>query len=124
MEPNEGQETAAMRETRKMGHYPHEDGLTRGTIIEYDDWQWGVVTELAVDHDPTRVGFVLLDELGDDVTKRLEDAWGCWEHFEVVRAFRDTEHEYWADIEYVTEDDVWGVIGPIHPEERSDGGQT
>lgn len=115
--------TSLRAEQDHLGDYPHADGLTRGTIIQYDGWQWAVVTEMAVDHEPPRVGFVLLDDLSDEITAQLEDAWGCWEHYKIVRSFRDTEHEWWTDIEYLTTAEVWEVLGPIHPDERSGGGE-
>jgi len=101
-----------------MDGRPHIDGLTRGTVVEYDGWQWGVVTEIAEEMDPTKVGFVLVDELGDWVVRELEEARGCWEHYEAVRTFRDGEHEYWTSDEYIQDDDMWEVLGPIHPDAR------
>lgn len=96
--------------------------ITAGTILEYDDWQWAVVTELAVDRETPKVGFVLLDELDDRITDRMEQANGCRQHYSAVKHLRGGEHEYWTTTEYVTEDDIWTVLGPIHPEFRDDGG--
>lgn len=107
------------KEQLEVGGKPHVDGITRGTVVEYDDWQWGVVTEIATEKEPTKVGFVLLDELGDGVVRVLENAWGCWEHYDAVKAYRWSEHEYWTDAEYILEDDTWNVLGPIHPDERN-----
>ena len=104
-----------------MKDRPHIDGLARGTVVEYDGWQWAVVTEIAAEKDPTMVGFVLLDDLGDHVTRALEAATGCQEHFQAVRTFRDGDHEYWTDSQYITEGDAWEILGPIHPEERDAG---
>lgn len=103
--------------------HPHVDGVTRGTVLEYDGWQWAVVTEVAVDQDPTRVGFVLLDELGDVVVSVLEQACGCTEHYDAVKMYRWSEHEYWTDAAYL-QDDIWETLGPIHPdtEQGGDGG--
>lgn len=28
------------------------------------------------------------------------------------------EYEYWTDAEFITEDDIWEVLGPIHPDTR------
>ena len=103
-----------------MADRPHIDGLARGTVVEYDGWQWGVVTEIAEETDPTKVGFVLVDELGDCVVRDLEAETGCWEHFEAVRTFRDGEHEYWTPAEYIQNGDAWEVLGPIHPDARDD----
>lgn len=108
------------REQQKVGDYPNYDGITRGTVVEYDGWQWAIVTEIDEDYDPAKVGFVLTDELGDDVVVELEGAWGCWEHYKCIRRFRDGHHEYWTDIEYILEDDIWTVLGPIHPDERTE----
>ena len=108
------------KEATEMAGKPHVDGLARGTVVEYDDWQWGVVTEIAEEKEPTKVGFVLLDELGDGVVRILEDAWGCWEHYDAVKAYRWSEHEYWTDAEYILEDDMWEVLGPTHPDARED----
>ena len=102
-----------------MDDRPHIDGLARGTVVEYDDWQWGVVTEVAEEMDPTKVGFVLVDELGGNVVRDLEEAWGCWEHYEAVMYFRDTEHEYWTTARYIENDDIWTILGPVHPDVRS-----
>ncbi|TKX60598.1 hypothetical protein EXE48_11540 [Halorubrum sp. ASP1] len=99
----------------QINNNPHVDGLTRGTIIEYDGWQWGVVTEIAEEKDPTKIGFVLLDEISDDLVPLLEEASRCPEHYKVVEAFRGSEHEYWTDIQYVLENDIWGILGPTHP---------
>jgi len=98
-------------------NHPHADGVTRGTVLEYDGWQWAVVTEVAVDEDPTRIGFVLFDELGDAIVSVLEDASGCTEHYDAVKTYRWSEHEYWTDAEYL-QAEIWEVLGPIHPEER------
>jgi len=110
-----------------MADRPHVDGLTRGTVVEYDGWQWGVVTEIAEETEPTKVGFVLLDEIGDWIVRQLEDADGCAEHYQAVRTFRDGEHEYWTPAEYIRDDDMWEILGPIHPDARegelvTDGG--
>lgn len=107
------------KEDTEMAAKPHVDGLARGTVVEYDDWQWGVVTEIAEEKEPTKVGFVLVDELGDGVVRILENAWGCWEHYDAVKAYRWSEHEYWTDAEFIIEDDIWEVLGPIHPDARS-----
>jgi len=115
------EQSPEQREQEEIGDYPHYEGITRGTVLEYDDWQWALVTEIAEDYDPAKVGFVLLDDIEDVHIKTLESAWGCWEHYHAVQQFRDTEHEYWTDIEYVLEDDIWTVIGPIHPDTRTDG---
>lgn len=112
-----------------MDDRPHVDGLTRGTVVEYDDWQWGVVTEIAEETEPTKVGFVLLDEIGDWIVRQLEDADGCAEHYQAVSTFRDGEHEYWTPAEYIQDDDMWEILGPIHPDARdgeklvTDGGE-
>lgn len=105
-------------ERERIGDYPQYDGLTRGTVIEYDDWQWGVVTEIDEGYEPAKVGFVLVDELNDAAVRGLEFAWGCAEHFDEVSIYRWSEHEYWTDIEYITENDIWEVLGPVHPDER------
>lgn len=106
----------ADREELRIGDYPHIDGITRGTIVEYDDWQWTLISEIAEDHD--KFGFIFLDNLDDSYIKKLESAWGCWEHYQAVEVFRDSEHEYWTDIDYVVDDDMWEVLGPIHPDVR------
>ena len=106
------------KEKAKIGHRPHIDGLTRGTIVEYDDWQWAVVTEIAEEEEPTMIGFVLIDDLGDDLVRVLESAWGCWEHYEAVKPYRGGDQEYWTDVDYMTEADIWTVLGPIHPDAR------
>lgn len=108
------------REQRELADDPHVDGLTRGTVIEYDDWQWAVVTELALDRETPRVGFVLVDNLGDAVVQRLESAWGCLEHYDAVAEFRDTKHELWTDLVNVQTDDIWTVLGPVHPNARKE----
>jgi len=112
--------SAVQREQTEIGNYPHYDGITRGTVLEYDDWQWALVTEIDEEYDPAKVGFVLLDDIDDVHTKALEEAWGCWQHYQAVEQFRDTEHEYWTDIEYILEDDLWTAIGPIHPDARTE----
>jgi len=95
------------KELTEMGARPHVDGLARGTVVEYDDWQWAVVTEISTEKDPTKVGFVLVDKLPDGVVRILEDAWGCWEHYDAVKAYRGSGHEYWTDAEYILTDDMW-----------------
>jgi len=108
------------RERQHIGDYPHVDGITRGTIVEYADWQWALITEIAEDHDPPKFGFILLDDIHDAHIETLESAWGCWEHYVAVQQFRDTEHEYWTDVEFVTESAIWSVRGPIHPDAREE----
>ena len=107
------------QERVEISHLPHIDGVTRGTVLEYDDWQWAVVTEIATEKDPTRVGFVLVDELGDSIVTILEDASGCWEHYDAVKAYRWSNHEYWTDADHL-QDDIWSVLGPVHPDARED----
>lgn len=96
----------------------HVNEISVGTVLEYDDWQWAIVSELAADREEPKFGFILLDELGDDVVKRLEPAHGCRQHYEAVKEYRDTEHEYWTPVDYVVEDDIWKVLGPVHPDYR------
>jgi len=108
------------REQRFLRDRTHVDGMTPGTVVEYDDWQWGIITEIDEDYEPAKVGFVLLDELSDDIIDELEPAWGCAEHYAVIEEFRGGEHEYWTDVDYIPEDDIWTVLGAIHPDERSE----
>ncbi len=96
----------------------HVNEITVGTVLEYDDWQWALVSELAMDRDEPKIGFILLDEVDDYVLQRLEAANGCRQHYEAVRHLCGGEHEYWTDVDYVLNDDVWAVLGPIHPEFR------
>lgn len=103
-----------------MNKHPHVQGITRGTVIEYDGWQWAVVTEIAEEKDPTMVGFVLVDKLGDNLVRTLESAQGCLEHYEAVKPFRWSDHEYWTSAEYLAKDDIWATLGPVHPDERTD----
>jgi hypothetical protein len=111
-------------ERRFVDDHGHVNEITAGTILEYDDWQWAIVTELAQDSEKPMVGFVLLDELSDDVYVRIEEANGCRQHYAAVEEFRDGEHEYWAPVEYVVGDEIWSVLGPIHPEFREEGGEN
>ena len=97
------------------------DGITVGTVLEYDNWQWALVSELALDLDVPKIGFILLDELNDSIIKRLESADGCRQHYATVEHLRHSEHEYWTSVEYVLENDVWAVLGPIHPDYRKAG---
>lgn len=97
----------------------HVNEVTVGTVLEYDDWQWALVTELAVDREEPKLGFILLDEVGDHIVQQLETANGCRQHYEVVEHLCGGEHEYWASVEYVLENDIWSVLGPVHPEFRS-----
>lgn len=96
----------------------HVGEIAVGTVLEYDDWQWAVVSEIADDRDEPMVGFILLDELDDEVIERLEPAYGCRQHYRAVQEFRDTEHEYWTSVDYLVEDDIWQVLGPVHPDYR------
>lgn len=118
-DPATGEVTREQRskEKSRIGHRPHIEGIARGTMIEYDDWQWAVVTEIYEDEDPTMVGFVLVDALDDDIVQLLESAWGCWEHYDIIKPFRG-EYEYYTNIDYLTGDDIWTVLGPIHPDAR------
>jgi len=108
--------------TKRFEH-PHVNGVTQGTVLEYDGWQWCCVTEIATEKDPTRVGFVLLDKLGDSIVPILEDASSCAEHYDAVKAYRWSEHEYWTDAEYL-QAESWEVLGPVHPAERYNGDQS
>jgi hypothetical protein len=105
-------------EEARIGPHPHRDGITRGTVVEYDGWQWALITEVNEEHD--KFGFILLDDVDDARVKQLESAWGCWEHFEAVETLRDSEHEYWAPIDYVVNDDMWETLGPVHPDVRGE----
>lgn len=107
-------------ERRFVERKGHVNEITAGTVLEYDGWQWALVSELAMDRDDPKIGFILLDDLGDNIIKRLEPADGCQQHFAAVEHLRGTEHEYWTDVEYVLEDEVWDVRGPIHPDFRSE----
>jgi len=112
----------AVAELGRIGTYPTiGSGITRGTVLGYDDQEWAVVTEINPEMEPTRVGFVVLDGLGDDVMATLESAWGCAEHFDAVRRYRGGEHEYWTGAASIVDGEVWSVRGPIHPEARGDG---
>jgi len=117
-------DTRRREEREEIGDHAHVEGLTRGTMIEYDDWQWAVVTEVATGEDPTMVGFVVVDKLGDSITRTLESAWGCWEHYEAVESYRDTDHERWTDVDYIREADIWTVLGPLHPDARSEDAEV
>ena len=100
----------------------HVNEIAVGTLLEYDGWQWALVSEFAMDREKPKVGFILLDEVADYVHQRLEEAEGCRQHYHAVKHLCDSEHEYWTDVEYVITDDVWSVLGPIHPEYR--GGRS
>lgn len=105
-----------------VNSHGHVGEIAVGTVLEYDDWQWALVSDIATDRDEDMVGFIPLDDLDDDITLRLEKADGCRQHYEAVREFRGTGHEYWTTVEYVLEDDIWTVLGPVHPDFRDDGG--
>jgi len=30
-----------------------------------------------------------------------------------------SEHEYWTAAEFIIEEDIWDVLGPIHPDART-----
>jgi len=92
--------------------------ITVGTIIEYDDWQWALVTEFATDREQPMLGFILLDGVDDWIVRELEECIGCKQHYDTVAHLRETEHEYWAPVDYVAEDDIWTVLGPVHPDYR------
>jgi hypothetical protein len=105
-------------ESNFTDRHGHVNEITAGTVLEYDDWQWALVTELAMDRDEPMLGFILLDKVEDHIVKRLEEADGCRQHYEAVEHLRDGEHEYWAPVEYIVEDDIWSVLGPVHPNFR------
>jgi len=105
-----------------VNSHGHVEEIAVGTVLEYDDWQWALVSEIATDGDEEMVGFILLDKLDDDITLRLEEASGCRQYYEAVREFRGTEHEYWTSVQYVVQDDIWTVLGPVHPDFRENGG--
>ncbi|RLM32642.1 hypothetical protein [Haloarcula sp. Atlit-120R] len=107
-------------EQRFVECHGHVNEIAVGTVLEYDGWQWAVVTELAADRDEPMFGFVLVDELGDAIIKRLEKAGGCRQHYEAVKHLRDGDHEYWTPVDYVVTDDIWTVRGPVHPGHRDD----
>lgn len=119
MSESDGQQPEDHRvkqEERLMGGIPHVEGITRGTVLEYDDWQWALVSEMALNNEPPKLGFILLNNIPDDDIAGLESAWGCHEHFVAVKPYRHSEHEYWADVDYVVKDEKWQVLGPTHPE--------
>lgn len=133
---DEAEQTAVWLEDRSdhaedvfVERHGHVNEITVGTVLEYDDWQWALVTELATDRDEPKVGFILLDEVADYVHQRLEAASGCRQHYMAVEHLCGGEHEYWAPVDYVLNDDVWEVLGPIHPgfrgnEDRPVGTET
>jgi len=106
------------REQHFVERHGHVNEITVGTVLEYDDWQWALVTELAVDRDEPKIGFILLDEVGDHIVKRLETCNGCQQHYNAVKHLCGGEHEYWTPVEYVVKDDIWTVLGPVHPDFR------
>jgi len=97
----------------------HVNEIAVGTVLEYDDWQWCVVSEIASDRDEPMFGFILVDEVSDDIIKRLEQANGCRQHYEAVQHLRDTDDERWAPVEYILTDDIWTVLAPVHPDHRT-----
>jgi len=105
-------------ERRFIEQHGHVNEIAVGTILEYDDWQWALVCEVAADRDEPKFGFILLDEVGDHIIAQLGGAIGCREHYETVAHLRDSEHEHWTSVNYVLHNDVWQVLGPIHPEYR------
>jgi len=128
--PSDGQSTGGMdrldeqREQEFVERHGHVNEITVGTVLEYDDWQWALVTELGVDRDEPKVGFILLDDVGDHIVKRLESCDGCRQHYNAVEHLRGGDHEFWTPVEYIIEDDIWSVLGPIHPDFRDDGGES
>jgi hypothetical protein len=107
-------------ESTFVNTHGHVNEVAVGTVLEYDDWQWAVVSEFAMGRDEAKVGFILVDELGDDIVKRLEAASGCRQHYKAVEHLRGGDHEYWTPVEYVLEDDIWTVLGPVHPDFREE----
>jgi hypothetical protein len=105
-------------ERRFLDRHGHVEEIAVGTVLEYDDWQWAIVSEIADDREEPKFGFILLDQTGDDIIKRLEKAHGCHQYYAAVEHLRGSHHEYWTAIEYVVEDDIWTVLGPVHPDHR------
>jgi hypothetical protein len=112
-----------LEEQNFVERHGHVNEITVGTVLEYDGWQWALVTEVAQDRDEPKFGFILLDEVGDHIVQRLETCDGCRQHYEAVEHLRGGEHEFWSPVEYVVEDDIWAVLGPVHPDFREDGGE-
>lgn len=111
-------ELEAADEKAFVERHGHVNEIAVGTVLEYDDWQWALVTEVASDREEPMFGFILLDEVGDHIIKDLVSAVGCREHYEVVKHLRGGMHEYWTPVDYVVSDEVWAVLGPIHPDYR------
>ena len=109
------------REREFVERHGHVNEITAGTVLEYDGWQWALVTELDVDREEPKIGFILMDEVGDHIVQHLEQCDGCRQHYNAVEHLRGGDHEYWAPVEYVLEDDIWSVLGPIHPDFREGG---
>ncbi|MFP8891854.1 hypothetical protein ACLI4U_19090 (plasmid) [Natrialbaceae archaeon A-CW2] len=110
-------------EQRFVEQHGNVDEITVGTVLEYDGWQWAVISEIAADREVPKFGFILLDQVGDEITQRLEKAHGCYQHYAAVEHLRGSHHEYWAPVEYVTTEDIWTVLGPVHPDHRDDEGE-
>jgi hypothetical protein len=106
------------REQHFVKRHGQVNEITVGTVLEYDDWQWALVTELAVDRDQPKIGFIILDGVGDHIVKCLETCNGCQQHYNAVKHLSGGEHEYWTPVEYVVKDDIWTVLGPVHPDFR------
>ncbi|WP_143823773.1 hypothetical protein [Halosegnis longus] len=106
------------KERQWISSHAHVDGVTRGTILEYEDAEWCLVTEVDPECEPTRIGFVVIDRLGDGLVRELETAWGCWEHYLAVQEHRDGPHELWTDASRIGDDGAFDVLGPVHPSVR------
>lgn len=92
--------------------------ITVGTILEYDDWQWAMVSELATDRDEPKFGIIPLDKLPDEIHQQIEAAAGCQQHYAAVEHLTGGDNEYWVPVGAVRNFDQWDVLGPIHPEHR------
>lgn len=135
--PLRGHEREHMPLTEERAReYPMlEGGITMGTVCEYtvDDWSWIIVTDIpdktwgdVFDEDDDRadekvVRFLNLEKVPDSITPRLEDAIGCYEHASIAREYTHSE----GGGNYVRRSDFlekFRPLGPLHPDERSTGG--
>lgn len=132
LQPHE-REHVPLTEVRAAQYPMLEDGITMGTVCEYegDNWTWVVVTDLpdqtrgeVFDEDDERadekvVRFLILDELTDKEFAPFEDCIGCYEHVDQARRYKDHEGagKYMRRSDFL---EAFEGLGPLHPEWEGD----
>lgn len=116
-----------LHRTRSRKYPQLENGVTMGTVCEYerDGWTWVVVTDLQAkpgreyenldfDTDEPLVRFLILDELTDSEFRLFEGCESCYEYVKTARRFKDHDGagRFTPRSKFL---EKFKPLGPLHP---------